>query len=125
MLQAHLIVFHWVLKQAGQASCSCRALSLDMTHQSREKMWSQFSMGVMKNRRHLIQYPVAVAGVSAWVVKAKNNLWGMLQRGMLERNLVSFPTPRRETGKGHGRSQPAGTPLVSSAAHELLPVGRS
>ena len=67
----------------------------------------------MKNGRHLLQHVVAMAGASAWVVKAKNKVWGeLLQREMLERSLVSFPTTRREMGKGCGHSQPAGTPVM-------------
>lgn len=54
-----------------------------------------------------------MADASAWIVKAKNNIWGKSQQWeMLERNLVSLSTPRKEMGKGCRCSQPAGAPLV-------------
>lgn len=130
------LFFLLVLKQAGQASFSHRALSLYTNHQARGEAvpcGRSLTLSVCiclirkatKNGRHLIQHVVVMAGTSAWVVKAKNNGWGeSLQREMLERSLVSFPTTRREMGKGCGHSQPAGTPLVCLLLPECMPVGR-
>jgi len=122
--------FPWVLKQAHLAAEHC---PWKTNHQARGENVEAAPCGrpltlsvciclikkAMKNGRHLIQHVVAVAGASAWVVKAKNNVWGeSVQRQLLERSLVSFPTTRREMGMECGRSQPAGTPLVCL----LLPV---